>query len=187
MNEEIRSREVRVIGENGQQLGILPLSQALTLAQEHELDLVEVAPTTVPPVCRILDYGKFCYEQTKREREARKVQKVSLLRQIRLRTRIGVHDKDAKVRRAQELLREGNKVKLSVVFRGREITHPEIGLNLLRSVAEALKEEAKLEAPPGMEGRMMTITLVPTPKREAKATKSAQEQASGQKAEEVKT
>ena len=144
---------------------------ALKLARERELDLVEVAPQASPPVCRLLDYGKFRYMQTKRDREARKSQKNTMLREVRFRTRIGDHDREAKQRLVRKLLEEGAKVKVSVLFRGREITHPELGMNLLRKVAEGFKGEAKLEKAPGMEGRMMSIILSPAVDSQAKGEK----------------
>jgi len=161
VNERIRAREVRLVGEKGEQLGIMPLYQAREVASEKNLDLVEVAATAVPPVCRLLDYGKYKYEQTKKEREARKGQKVSLLREIRLRPKVGVHDFEAKSRSARKLLEGGSKVKVTVMFRGREITHPEIGRRLLERMADSLKEVASVERQPLMDGRRMAAILSP--------------------------
>lgn len=157
----IRAPEVRVVGEKGEQLGIMPLKQALELARNHNLDLVEVAPTAVPPVCRLLDYGKYRYEQAKKEREARKGQKASVLREVRVRPKIGIHDFEAKSRKARKLLDGGDRVKVSVLFRGREITHPEIGWKLLQGMAESVKEVASIEGRPLMEGKRMNIILIP--------------------------
>ena len=148
----------------------MSLSDALHLAQEKDLDLVEVAPTADPPVCRLLDYGRFKYVQTKKEREAKRAQKSTGLREVRFRPAIGQHDLDSKYRTVQKLLATGAKVKLSVVFRGRSIAHPEIGVALLRKVAEGLQDEAKLERAPAMEGRMLSIILVPLAHRDAQAT-----------------
>ena len=134
---------------------------ALARARERDLDLVEVAPNSSPPVCRLLDYGKFRYLQTTKEREMRRSSKAISMRQVRFRTRIGRHDAEAKERLTKRLLQSGSKVKVSVLFRGREIVHPELALNLLREVAENLKDDAKLEQAPAMEGRMMSIILVP--------------------------
>ena len=161
---------MRLVGEKGEQLGIMPLYQARERAKQGNLDLVEVASTAVPPVCRLLDYGKFKYEQTKKEREARKGQKVSLLREVRLRPKVGVHDFDAKARSAKKLLGEGNKVKVTIMFRGREITHPEIGRRLLQRMAESLKEAASVERQPLMDGRRMAMIMAPVavPKAEVK-------------------
>lgn len=137
----------------------MPLSQALETARKHNLDLVEVAATATPPVCRLLDYGKYRYEQVKKEREARKSQKVSLLREVRLRPKIGDHDFEAKARSVRKLLNEGNKVKVTILFRGREVTHPEFGRRLLQRMTDIVKEVASIERPPLMEGRRMNIIL----------------------------
>lgn len=161
MNNEIRAREVRIIDENGEQLGVMPAREGWRLAQERHLDLVEVAPNADPPVCRLLDYGKFRYLQTKREREARRGRKTNEVAEVRVRPRIGTHDLDAKVRQTRKLLEEGNKVRLSVMFRGREITHPELGVSLLRGVADQLSDISKVERPPQMEGRFMVVILNP--------------------------
>lgn len=157
----IRAPEVRVVGEKGEQLGIMPLKQALELARNHNLDLVEVAATAVPPVCRLLDYGKYRYEQAKKEREARKGQKASVLREVRVRPKIGIHDFEAKSRKARKLLDGGDRVKVSVLFRGREITHPEIGWKLLQKMAESVEEVASIEGRPLMEGKRMNVILIP--------------------------
>jgi translation initiation factor IF-3 len=158
---EIRTKEVRLVGDKGEQLGILPLYQAREVAKNRNLDLVEVAPTAVPPVCRLLDYGKFKYEQAKKEREARKSQKISLLREVRIRPKIGAHDFEAKARSAKKLLDGGDKVKITVLFRGREISHPEIARRLLAKMAETLQETATVEGNPLMEGRRMHVILAP--------------------------
>jgi len=142
-------------------LGIMPLREALEVARRHNLDLVEVAATAAPPVCRILDYGKYRYEQAKKEREARRSQKVSLLREVRLRPGIGDHDFEAKSRSVKKLLGEGDKVKVTIMFRGREIIHPEIGWKLLRRMAESLKEISSLDRQPVLEGKRMNIILSP--------------------------
>ena len=161
VNERIKAREVRLVGEKGEQLGVMPLYQAREIAKQNNLDLVEVAATAVPPVCRLLDYGKYKYEQTKKEREARRGQKVSLLREVRLRPKVGDHDFEAKARSARKLLGEGNKVKVTVMFRGREITHSEIGRRLLERMAESLKGAASVERQPLMDGRRMAMILLP--------------------------
>lgn len=159
-------------------MGILPLAQAREVARKNNLDLVEVAATAVPPVCRLLDYGKYKYEQGKKERGARKSQKVSLLREVRLRPKIGEHDFAAKARSVRKLLGEGDKVKVTMMFRGREITHPEIGYKLLQRMTEEMEGAASLERSASMEGRRMSIILspVPTQKAKAKETKNAQDQ-----------
>jgi len=156
------------VGEKGEQLGIMPLSQALETARRHNLDLVEVAATATPPVCRLLDYGKYKYEQAKKERELRRSQRVSALREVRLRPKIGNHDFEAKAKSARKLLDGGDKVKVTILFRGREITHPEIGLRLLQRITESLKEVASLEKQPSMDGKRMNIILSPAVSQKAK-------------------
>ncbi len=142
----------------------MPLSQAQEIARKHYLDLVEVAPAATPPVCRLLDYGKYKYQQAKKEQEIRKSQKVSLLREVRLRPKIGDHDFEAKARTARKLLAEGDKVKVTILFRGREITHPELGFKLLQRMTETLNENASMERQPVIEGKRMNIILVPVAK-----------------------
>lgn len=149
------------MGKKGEQLGILPLVEALEVARKKNLDLVEVAPIAVPPVCRLLDYGKFKYEQAKKERELRRSQKVALLREVRLRPKIGNHDFEAKARSVKKLLDEGDKVKVTIMFRGREITHPEIGFKLLQRMVESQKETSIVDRQPSMEDRRMTLVLSP--------------------------
>ena len=168
VNERIRAREVRLVGEKGEQLGILPLSQALETARRRNFDLVEVAATATPPVCRLLDYGKYKYEQTNKEREARRSQRIALLREIRLRPKIGDHDFEAKARTARKLLDEGDKVKVTIMFRGREITHPEIGLKLLQRMTESLNELANLERQAAIDGKRMSIILSPAVAQKSK-------------------
>lgn len=164
----IRAREVRLVGEKGEQLGIMPLIQAQETARKHDLDLVEVAPAAVPPVCRLLDYGKYKYQQAKKDQEMRKSQKVSLLREVRLRPKIGDHDFEAKARTARKLLADGDKVKVTVLFRGREVTHPELGWKLLKRMTETLNENAAIERQPVMEGKRLNIILIPIAKAKAK-------------------
>jgi translation initiation factor IF-3 len=168
INERIRTPQVRVIDENNAQLGVIPMYQALNLARERGLDLVEVAPTAVPPVCRILDYGKFKYEQSKKEREARKHQHNVLLREIRMRPKIDDHDIDFKTRTVEKLLKDGDKVKVTIMFRGRELTHPQIGRGLLDRVYEKVKDIAAVEKPASLEGRNMTMILTPGAAKPAK-------------------
>jgi translation initiation factor IF-3 len=181
VNERIIAKEVRLVGEKGEQLGIMSLAQAREAAKKHNLDLVEVAPTSVPPVCRLLDYGKYKYEQAKKEQQARKSQKVSLLREIRLRPKIGIHDFEAKARTAKKLLVDGDKVKVTLMFRGREATHPELGWKVLQRMVETLSDVASLERQPIMEGRRMNIILAPASakakvKEEAKEAQHAENQ-----------
>jgi len=168
VNENIRAKEVRLVGEGGEQLGILPLYQAREIAQKRNLDIVEVAPNAEPPVCRLLDYGKYKYEQEKKERELKRSQKTSLLKEVRLRPRIGEHDFEAKTRSVKKLLEGGDKVKLTVLFRGREITHPDIGWKLLQRMAESLGEVASVDGQPIMQGKRMSVTFSPSAKQGAK-------------------
>ncbi|HEY7802623.1 MAG TPA: translation initiation factor IF-3 [Dehalococcoidia bacterium] len=168
MNDRIRVREVLLIDDDGTKT-TMPTFEAMNIARDRGLDLVEVAPTANPPVCRILDYGKFKYEQAKKEREAHKHQKQVVLREVRFKPKIGVHDVDFKTRVVQKLLQGGDKVKVSVMFRGREITHPEIGRELLNRVAGNLGGTGTVEKQPSMEGRFMNMIIAPVaPKPEAK-------------------
>jgi translation initiation factor IF-3 len=144
----------------------MPVAQALDVARKADLDLVEVAPNADPPVCRILDYGKYKYAQSKKEREARKHQHHVVLREVRFKVKIDTHDVEFKARTAEKLLREGDKVKVSVMFRGRELTHPQIGRDLLDRIYDKLKEIAILERPPTMEGRFMSMILTPVPAKQ---------------------
>lgn len=139
----------------------MTLAQAREIARKHNLDIVEVAPTSTPPVCRLLDYGKFKYQQQKKEQQAKKSQKVTLLREIRLRPKIGAHDFEFKARTAKKLLNSGAKVKVTLMFRGREITHPELGWKILQRMLETLSEVGTLERQPVMEGRRMDIIIAP--------------------------
>ena len=165
------------MGEKGEQLGIMPLAEALEVARKHSLDLVEVAATAVPPVCRILDYGKYKYEQAKKERELKKRQRVSLLREVRLRPKIDDHDFEAKVRSVRKLLDSGDKVKVTVMFRGREITHLEFGVKLLQRVAKSLQEVASVERQAVMEGRRMNILLAPAATQKTKTQEEVKKEA----------
>ena len=164
INSRIRAREVRLIDENGTQVGVITMREALTMAEERGFDLVEVAPTAVPPVCRIMDYGKFRYEQSKKEREARKNQRQVEVKQIRLEPKTDDHDLDVKAKQARRFLLDGDKVKFNLRFRGRAIYHPEIGQAILEQMAEALLDIAVIEQRPLMEGRVLTLTLAPSPK-----------------------
>jgi translation initiation factor IF-3 len=161
----IRIREVRVIDEDGQQLGVMPTFRAQALAQEKGLDLVEVAPTAVPPVCRILDYGQYKYELNKREREAKRRQKSHEMKEIRLAVKIDSHDLQTKARRAGEFLDDGDRVKITVRFRGREISHANLGRDLLIRTSELLAERGTIERQPLLEGRSMYIIMAPLEKR----------------------
>jgi len=161
VNEAIRAREVRLIDQTGKQLGIVPIREALQLARERNLDLVEVAPHASPPVCRLLDFGKYMYQRTKREREARKSQKAVGVKEIRLRPKTGDHDVQFKTRSIRRFIGDGAKVKVRVTFRGREITHPELGRELLQKIAADLSDVAMVEQSPRMEGRSLLMILTP--------------------------
>lgn len=159
MNHEIRIREVRVIGPNSEQLGVLPIGDALKRAEEAGMDLVEIAPTAAPPVCRIIDYGKYRYEQAKKQHGAK--QKSTQLKEVKLRPFTDTHDLDFKTRHARDFLAEGHKVKMTVMFRGREMAHQDAGRTVLAKVIEQLGAAAQVEQQPRMEGRNMSILLAP--------------------------
>lgn len=173
VNERIRVREVRLVDEEGRQVGIVPTRDALQRARDVGMDLIEVAPNANPPVCRIMDYGKFKYEQAKREKEAHKKSKQAEMALIRVRPNIDDHDFNVKLKNARKFLEEGDKVRIFVVFRSREFTHPEFGRKLLGRFIEQLADVANVEKPIGMEGRQMTLVLVPKPKTPVKSGKSA--------------
>ncbi|MCL2760204.1 MAG: translation initiation factor IF-3 [Desulfuromonadales bacterium] len=161
INEEIRAREVRVIGPEGEQIGVLTLQEALARAEEQHFDLVEVSPTAAPPVCRIMDYGKFKYQQSKKLQEAKKKQVQVQLKEVKLRPKTDEHDLQFKIKHVRRFLDEGNKAKITLVFRGREITHTEYGQQALDRVAQELEDVAVIEARPKMEGRSMFMIVAP--------------------------
>ena len=161
VNERIRVREVRVISDSGEQLGVMPTLEALRIARERNLDLVEVAPTAAPPVCRLMDFGKYKYEQTQKEREARRNQKVALLKEVRLTPKTHEHDLLFKSNMIKRFLEEGDKVKVTVRFKGREMAHPQLGKQALDTIVGHLKDVATLERAPLMEGRTMTMIVAP--------------------------
>jgi len=163
INEEIRDNEVRVIGTDGSQLGIMSASAALDLAAEADLDLVKIAPQATPPVCKIMDYGKYRYEQQKKEKEARKNQHIVEIKGIQLSLNIDTHDFETKMRHAVRFLQDGDKVKVSIRFRGREMGHPEHGLDVMKRFSDALAEVAVVEKPAKLEGRNMIMFLAPRP------------------------
>jgi translation initiation factor IF-3 len=160
---------VRVIDENGEQMGIMFARDALNLARQRDLDLVEVAPNAVPPVCRLMDYGKFRYEQTKKERDSRKTQHTVVVKEVRLKPNIDEHDLETKIRQAKRFLEEGDKVKLSVEFRGRQLTHTELGRELLNQVQQVLQNDVVIEQPPKMEGKKISMLLAHKPAAAPKA------------------
>lgn len=174
VNGYIRAPEVRVVAPDGEQIGVKKLAEALWLAEQLELDLVEVAPNAKPPVCRLMDYGKYKYEQSVRDREARKKQTRTTVKELRMKVRIGDHDFEINRRKAEEFLGEGDKVKVTIRFRGREQERPEYGRQLLDRLVEELGEVAIVEQNPMMEGRNMTMVLAPN--RRAPSASSQGEQ-----------
>ena len=161
LNEEIRDKELRVIGADGAQLGIMSAAQANALAEEQGMDLVKISPNATPPVCKIMDYSKFCFDQKKREKEAKKNQRVVEIKEIRMSPSIDTNDLNTKVKAAIKFLMDGNRVKVSVRFRGREMAHTDIGERLLMQFAEACSDVATMEKNPKLEGRFMAIFLAP--------------------------
>ncbi len=180
MNRAIRAKEVRVVAPDGEQIGIKQLQEALWLAEQLELDLVEVAPNAKPPVCRLMDYGRFKYEQSVRDREARKKQTKTVIKEVRLTPRIGDHDYDMKMRRARSWMEDGDKVKVTIRFRGRENERPELGHQLVQRLIDDLDGLANLEQSPEKMGRQMTSVLAPDQAmlrslREARAAEAAED------------
>ncbi len=162
MNERIRGSDIRLIGAEGENLGVVSPERALFLAEEAGLDLVEISPTAVPPVCKIMDFGKFKYENQKKEAEARKNQKVIEIKEVKFRPGTDTHDYDVKMRSVFKFLEEGDKVKVTLRFRGREMAHQELGAQLLNRVAEDVKATGKVESMPRLEGRQMVMMIGPT-------------------------
>ena len=161
LNEEIQDKEVRLIGDDGAQLGIMSAEAANALAEEQGLDLVKISPNATPPVCKIMDYSKFCYDQKKREKDAKKNQKVVEVKEIRMSPSIDTNDLNTKIKAALKFLADGNRVKVSVRFRGREMAHTNLGEQLLMEFAEACSEAATMEKNPKLEGRFMAMFLTP--------------------------
>ncbi len=179
INEEIRIREVRVTGAAGEQLGIMPTIEALRMAEEQHLDLVEVAPNARPPVCRIMDFGKFRYEHQKREKEAKKKQKTISIKEVKLRPNIDEHDFNVKLKNALRFVEEGNKVKVTIMFRGRELSHPELGRVVLDRVSERMGDLVSIERGAKLEGKNMTMILSPKAQKPAKVSKPAKQEDKG--------
>ncbi len=168
INEEIRDKEVRLISAEGEQLGVMPLEAAMEKATQGDMDLVKISPNANPPVCKLMDYGKFRFEQTKREKEAKKNQRVVEIKEVRMSPGIDVNDFNVKLRNAQRFLEEGNRVKVTVRFRGREMAHTDIGKRLLVKFAEDCTEMAAMDKEPKLEGRHMHMFLSPKPTKETK-------------------
>ncbi len=163
INEEIKDKELRVISADGEQLGIMSAADALRIAEERNLDLVKIAPMAKPPVCKVMDYGKYRFEQAKREKESRKNQRIVEIKEIRLSANIDTHDFNTKAGHAKRFIADGNKVKVSIRFRGREMAHTNLGLEIMGKFAAALQEEAVIEKPAKLEGRQMLMFLAPKP------------------------
>ena len=161
MNEKIRAPEVRVIGHDGQQLGIIPIRKALELAAMEHLDLVEVAPNAAPPVCKVMDYGKFKYQQNKRSQEARKKQTVIQVKEVKIRPKTDEHDLQVKIRHIKRFLAQKDKAKVTILFRGREIAYADQGMKVLERIREELKDEILIEQQPKMEGRNLIMIVAP--------------------------
>ena len=165
INEQIRVREVRLIREEGERQGIIPTLEALEIAREHGLDLVEVAPQASPPVVKIMDYGKFKFENEKKVRDSKKKQKLLKLKEIRMQPKIDEHDLDFKSKHVKDFLADGNKVKVTVRFRGRELAHTELGLEVLKDVLKRIEGDYLMDKPPAMEGRFMSMVISPKSKK----------------------
>ena len=161
INEQIRDKEIRLIDENGEQLGIVSSREAQKIADERKLDLVKIAPTAKPPVCRIMDYGKYKFDQAKKEKEARKKQKTVDVKELRLSPSIDTHDVQIKKKKANEFLKDGDKVKISIRFRGREIGHSKVGMQIMEDFAKATEEFGTVDKQPKMEGKSLVMFLAP--------------------------
>ncbi|MGM0440406.1 MAG: translation initiation factor IF-3 [Chlamydiota bacterium] len=168
VNEEIRVPSVRVIGPDGEQVGIMPVAQAVKLAEDKSLDLVEIAPNATPPVCKIIDYGKFRYNQTKREKESKKAQHQIKVKEVKLKPNINDHDFEFKMKHARQFLDKGNKVKVTCMFRGREVVHPEVGEEQINKMCKAVEDMAAPESKPQRLGRNLVVVLAPLPNKKKK-------------------
>ena len=189
INEEIQEKEVRLIGEDGEQLGLMSSEEALRIAEEKDLDLVMISPAAKPPVCKVMDYGKFRFEPSKREKEAKKNQRVMDVKEIRMSPGIGENDFNTKLKNGQKFLADGDRVKVTVRFRGREMAHTSIGETLLRDYAKKCSEIANMDKEPKLEGRNMSLFLSPKSqsqlKKEQKAKKQSEETAAADSANET--
>ena len=172
INDRIRAREVRLIGADGSQLGVQPLPAALQMAREQDFDLVEVAPNADPPVCKIMDYERYKYEQQQKRKESKRKATQVVIKEMKFRPKIDQHDYSTKMRHVERFLGEGNKVKLTIMFRGREMAHPELGLRILERIADEVGEIAIVESAPRQDGRNMTMVLLPLKKGQTPGTKS---------------
>ena len=177
INDRIRAREVRLVSAEGEQIGIKPLPEALAIARAADLDLVEVAPQASPPVCRIMDYGKFKYEAAQRAKESRRKTTQISIKEMKYRVKIGKGDFDTKTKKVEHFLSEGHKVKITIMFRGREVAHPELGMKILDNVAKQVVDTAKVEAAPKLDGRNMIMVLAPDKRAQDAAKRRAAEEA----------
>jgi translation initiation factor IF-3 len=175
INDRIRAREVRLVSAEGEQIGIKPLPEALAIARAADLDLVEVAPQASPPVCRIMDYGKFKYEAAQRAKESRRKTTQIAIKEMKYRVKIGRGDFDTKTKKVEHFLEEGHKVKLTIMFRGREVAHPELGMKILENVAVQVRDLAKIEAAPKLDGRNMVMVLAPDKRAQDAARRRAEQ------------
>lgn len=172
VNREIRAAKVRVISKNGEQIGVLSLNEAIALAEQEGLDLVEISSGSNPPVCKIINYGKFRYDQTKREKESKKSQHQIKVKEIKFKPNIGTHDLETKTQQIRDFLSSGNKVKVTCTFRGREMAHPEVGEKLMRALCEGLEDIATAESPLKMMGRMLLVVLAPGAKKKKDSSRT---------------
>ena len=175
INDRIRAREVRLVSAEGEQIGIKPLPEALAIARAADLDLVEVAPQANPPVCRIMDYGKFKYEAAQRAKESRRKTTQISIKEMKYRVKIGKGDLDTKTKKVEHFLGEGHKVKITIMFRGREVAHPELGMKILENVADQVRDLAKVEAAPKLDGRNMIMVLAPDKRAQDAARRRAEQ------------
>lgn len=180
VNREIRAPKVRVISHTGEQIGIISLHEALSRAEEEGLDLVEIVPGSNPPVCKIINYGKFRYDQTKREKESKKSQHQVKIKEVKLKPNIDIHDLETKQRHARDFILKGNKVKITCMFRGREMAHPEIGEKVVRAFCTELEDIAMPESPVKLMGRILIVVLAPGGKKKREASKSQSSDSSEQ-------
>lgn len=165
INKEIRAPQVRLIGKDGKQIGVVTTAQALAQAKQDGLDLVEISPNANPPVCKVIDYGKFRYQMTKKERESKKAQHQAKLKEVKVKPNIDEHDLQVKIKRAREFIEKGNKVRVTCMFRGREMAHPELGQKVALRIVEALSDIAQTESPPKQMGRNYSLVLAPMGKK----------------------
>lgn len=180
VNREIRAPKVRVISHTGEQVGVVPLYEALAMAEEQGLDLVEIVPGSSPPVCKVMNFGKFRYDQSKREKENKKASHQIKVKEIKLKPNIDAHDLETKTKHAREFLAGGNKVKITCTFRGREMMHPEIGDKIVQAMVQHLEDVSIAESPPKMMGRMLLVVLAPGAKKKKEGVKQSQVDETGQ-------